>query len=280
MALRRQRWTGVRIAQTTGLSRHPQPRPRPGVDTPHPPLRTSPSRRLAAPRHQRLARIAKLRPPLTGDPRDETRGAGWEMLHGAIDDHSRIASTALYANERADAAVHFLRAAVAYYRRLGIRRVLTDKAPCDYWSAFARTGRQLGRRHLRTRTLHPAHQWQCRTLHPDRPARVGLCPHLPELSRSRRRTLAAPVQLAPPACWSGPVTTYQPFRSLWEQPLETPDLQTLLRGCEKLRIFPCKLLFLLILKYKYERNTKLSFGVRHVRTTSVGFTSYFDLTLG
>ena len=40
---------------------------------------------------KKLARIVKPGHRITGDPRDETRGAGWEFLYVAIDDHSRIA---------------------------------------------------------------------------------------------------------------------------------------------------------------------------------------------
>lgn len=46
----------------------------------------------------------------------------------AIDDHARIAFTAIHADERTPSAVQFLRDAVAYYARLGVtvRRLLTD----------------------------------------------------------------------------------------------------------------------------------------------------------
>ena len=167
LTLRRQRWTGARIAQTTGLSRatisrvlrrHRLSRVR-DLDP------AIPVRRYEHPHPgdllhldtKKLARIAKPGHRLTGDPRDETRGAGWEMLHVAIDDHSRIAFSQLHPNERATSTVAFLRAAVAYYQRLGIsiRRVLTDNAPCYYSDLFAAACRELGIRHLRTRPYTP-----------------------------------------------------------------------------------------------------------------------------
>src|SRR5271157_5355860 len=142
LLLRRQRWTGVRIAQTTALSRATVSR----ILRRHwlsrmrdlaPPV---PVRRYEHPfpgdllhlDTKKLARIAKPGHRLTGDPRDETRGAGWEMLHVAIDDHSRIAFSQLQSDEPAPSTVAFLGAAVAYYARFGIpiRRVLTDNAPC------------------------------------------------------------------------------------------------------------------------------------------------------
>ena len=167
LMLRRQRWTGVRIAQHLGLSRATVSRilrrhklsrmrdlqPAPPVvryEHPHP-------GDLLHLDTKKLARIVKPGHGITGDPRDETRGAGWEILHVAIDDHSRISFTHMHPDERAQSTVAFLYAAVAYYRRFGItiRRVLTDNAPCYYSRLFARACRQLGLRHLRTRPYTP-----------------------------------------------------------------------------------------------------------------------------
>ena len=167
LVLRRQRWTGVRIAQTTGLSpatvsrilrRHRLSRIR-DLEA------AVPVRRYEHPHPgdllhldtKKLARIVKPGHRLTRDPRDETRGAGWEVLHVAIDDHSRIAFSQLHPDERAPSTVAFLRAAVAYYARFGItiRRLLTDNGPCYYSHAFAAACRQLGIRHRRTRPYTP-----------------------------------------------------------------------------------------------------------------------------
>ena len=167
LGLRQQFWTGVRIARSTGLSpatvsrilrRHRLSRARdlqPKI----------PVRRYEHPHPgdllhldtKKLARIARPGHRLTGNPRDETRGAGWEVLHVAIDDHSRIAFSQLHPNERADSTVRFLHAAVAYYQRFGIRirRLLTDNAPCYYSDAFAAACRDLGIHHLRTRPYTP-----------------------------------------------------------------------------------------------------------------------------
>ena len=167
LVLRRQRWTGVRIAQTTGLSRATVSRilRRHKLNRMRDLEPVLPVRRYEHPHPgdllhldiKKLARIAKPGHRLTGDPRDETRGAGWERLHVAIDDHSRIAFSQLHADERAPATVAFLRAAVAYYARFGIRirRVLTDNGPCYYSRLFAAACQQLGIRHLRTRPYTP-----------------------------------------------------------------------------------------------------------------------------
>ncbi len=167
LALRRQRWTAVRIAQTTDCSpatisrilrRHKLSRVR--DLQPVLPVRRYEHAHPGDLLHidtKKLARIVKPGHRLTGNPRDETRRAGWEVLHVAIDEHSRMAFSALHPNERASCAVAFLHDAVGYYARLGfpIRRVLTDNAPCYYSRQFAHACRQLGIRHLRTRPYTP-----------------------------------------------------------------------------------------------------------------------------
>jgi len=166
-SLRRERWTGVRIAQASGLSRatvsriltrlrlnrwqHLEP-PIPVVRYEHP----SPGDLL----HidiKKFARIVKPGHRITGNPLDETRGAGWEFLYVAVDDHSRIAFTAILPDEKAASSCRFLHQAVAYFARLGIvaRRVMSDNGPCFYAKRFARTCRTLQLKHIRTRIYTP-----------------------------------------------------------------------------------------------------------------------------
>lgn len=75
----------------------------------------------------------------------------------AIDDHSRIAFSAIYPHEQQAAAVAFPRAAVAYYARLGIsfRAVLTDNGPAYRSGAFARACARLRLKHRFTRPYTP-----------------------------------------------------------------------------------------------------------------------------
>lgn len=63
----------------------------------------------------------------------------WEHVHVAIDDYSRIASSAIYPDETQASALAFLTTALAYYARLGIRftDVLTGKGPAYRSRAFA-----------------------------------------------------------------------------------------------------------------------------------------------
>ena len=166
-ALRRERWTGVRIAQATGLSRATVSRllvrlklnKAKMLEPPIPVVRYE----HAAPGDmlhldiKKFARIVKAGHRITGNPQDETRGAGWEFLYVAVDDHSRVAYTALYPDEKADSSASFLAEAVAYFQRFGIttRRVLTDNGPCFYAHRFAHACRHLGITHKRTRIYTP-----------------------------------------------------------------------------------------------------------------------------
>ena len=64
--------------------------------------------------------------------RDHTRGAGWEFLHIAIDDHSRCAFAQLLPDETARSAIAFLHAALAFFQAHGIaaQRLYSDNGSC------------------------------------------------------------------------------------------------------------------------------------------------------
>jgi transposase InsO family protein len=82
---------------------------------------------------------------------------GWEYVHIAVDDYSRLAYAEVLGDEKAATAVAFLRRAVAYYRRYGIavERILTDNGSCYRGTIHALACRALGIRHTRTRPYRP-----------------------------------------------------------------------------------------------------------------------------
>jgi transposase InsO family protein len=82
---------------------------------------------------------------------------GWEYVHVAIDDYSRLAYAEVLTDERASTAAGFLERAVAFYRRHGIvvERVLSDNGSCYRSLIHALACRRLGIRHLRTRPYRP-----------------------------------------------------------------------------------------------------------------------------
>jgi transposase InsO family protein len=82
---------------------------------------------------------------------------GWEYVHVAVDDYSRLAYAEVLLDEKASTAAGFLRRASVFYRRHGIRveRILTDNGSCYRGVVHAVACRQLGVRHIRTRPYRP-----------------------------------------------------------------------------------------------------------------------------
>jgi transposase InsO family protein len=82
---------------------------------------------------------------------------GWEYVHIAIDDYSRLAYAEVLSDESASTAIAFLRRALAYYRRHGIHvdRILTDNGSCYRATIHALACRRLRIKHTRTRPYRP-----------------------------------------------------------------------------------------------------------------------------
>jgi transposase InsO family protein len=82
---------------------------------------------------------------------------GWEYVHIAVDDYSRLAYAEVLADEKATTAVGFLDRAVRFFGRHGIRveRVLTDNGSAYRAAVHALACRRLKIRHLRTRPYRP-----------------------------------------------------------------------------------------------------------------------------
>jgi transposase InsO family protein len=96
--------------------------------------------------------------PRRRDAAGRDRGTiGWEFVHVAVDDHSRLAYAEVLADEKATTAIGFLNRAVAFFARYGIQveRVLTDNGSAYVSLVHALACRQLGIRHLRTRPRRP-----------------------------------------------------------------------------------------------------------------------------
>ena len=85
------------------------------------------------------------------------RGIGWEFVHVAVDDASRLAYVEVLPDEGGVTATQFLWRARAWFRRHGIRvrRVLTDNGAGYLSDRFARLCRSTGVRPLRTRPYTP-----------------------------------------------------------------------------------------------------------------------------
>ena len=82
---------------------------------------------------------------------------GWEYVHVAIDDATRLAYIEVLPDEKAITAVGFLRRAVKHYASYGItvERLITDNGSAYRSTVHAIACRTLGIRHLRTRPYRP-----------------------------------------------------------------------------------------------------------------------------
>ena len=85
------------------------------------------------------------------------KGGGWELMHVAIDDASRVTYAEILSDEKAAAAAGFLDRAVAWFRFHGVNveRVMTDNGPAYLSKDFAALCRALAIKHIRTRPYTP-----------------------------------------------------------------------------------------------------------------------------
>jgi transposase InsO family protein len=167
-ALRRQRLTGRRIAQRLGLPAARVHRALrrlllgrlKALDVPLPPRRyqwETPGDLL----HLDIKKLGRFGRPghrVHGDRRKgRTRGAGWDFVHVAIDDASRIAFSRILPDERGESVAAFLSAALAFYKALGItvRRIMTDNGSGYVSKIFRKACAEAGLRHIRTRPYTP-----------------------------------------------------------------------------------------------------------------------------
>jgi transposase InsO family protein len=82
---------------------------------------------------------------------------GWEFVHIAVDDHTRLAYAEVLSDERATTAISFLRRAIAFYHRHGItvERLMTDNGNAYRSAVHAIACRALAIKHIRTRPYRP-----------------------------------------------------------------------------------------------------------------------------
>jgi transposase InsO family protein len=164
LALRRLRYNGWRIAHELKISRATVSRVlrRAGMNRlrsldPPPPVIRYEHKHPGDLIHFDIKRLARIRKPghrVTGDRRKKACGVGWEYLHVAVDDHSRIAFSALLPDQTHHSSMRFFLMARAFYARFGIsiRRVLTDNGSCYRHWLFRKL---LCRQHVKHRFTRP-----------------------------------------------------------------------------------------------------------------------------
>ena len=99
----------------------------------------------------------------TRDRRSRQRGSGWEVLHVAIDDATRLVYAELLPDERGRTTARFLVRALRWFRGQGVsvRRILTDNGSPYVSRVLRRAVRRLGLRHSRTRPYRPQTNGKC-----------------------------------------------------------------------------------------------------------------------
>lgn len=201
---------------------------------------------------KKLGRFERVGHRITGDRTGQSnaRGVGWEFVHIAIDDASRVAVTGISLDEKAVSAIAALRSAVAYCQSpdITVTRVMTDNGSCYKSFAFATACRELALKHICTKPYTPktngkAERFIQTTLREWAYARAYHTsePHL-------RATQVPParmdphVQSAPPARQSKLKTTHQPPWAAKGQPVEVPQLDVLRAGpLSNFRAAACRL---------------------------------------
>ncbi len=167
LALRRRKLPGFQIARAAKISRASVSRllrrhaKKLAALQPPPPLCRSEREHPGELIHfdiKQLARIVRPGHRVTGDRQhDHTPGAGWEFLHIAIDDHSRVGFAQLLPDQTARCAITFLHAALAFFARHGVtaQRIYSDNGSCYRAQAMAAAVTALGLKHRFTRPYTP-----------------------------------------------------------------------------------------------------------------------------
>ena len=167
-ALRRQRVTGKQIANEVGVSPATVSRVlrRLGLNNlkalePAEPVRRYEREHPGELIHidiKKLGRFVRTGHRITRDrQKGESRGAGHEFVHVAIDDASRLAFSQIRPDEKKESAIAFLKDTVTYYRSLGMKvtGIMTDNGSCYRAKAFAKMCRRLRLKHIFTRPYRP-----------------------------------------------------------------------------------------------------------------------------
>lgn len=180
--------TVARVCAESGLSRMSS------IDPPPPPAVRYERAKAGELLHidiKKLGRIGRVGHRITNDRTVRARNVGWDYVHVAIDDASRVGYVEILADECAATASGFLKRAVEWFakREVRIERVLTDNGVAYRAHQFAATCCALEIKHKRTRPYRPQtngkaerfiqtllREWAYRFAYPTSDARRALLP--------------------------------------------------------------------------------------------------------
>jgi transposase InsO family protein len=168
-ALRRQRYVSAQIAAELGISPATVSRilRRLGLNSlkalePAEPVRRYEREQPGELIHidiKKLGRFDRIGHRITGDRtgQSNSRGVGWEYVHLAIDDHSRVAYSEILPDEKRRSCLRFLCNALRFFRLHGVKvqRVMTDNGVSFRSHRYAKALRLLRIKHLRTKPYTP-----------------------------------------------------------------------------------------------------------------------------
>jgi len=145
-----------------------------------------------------------------GRRRGQHKHPGWEALHVAIDDHSRMAFTQILPDQKTHTTIAFLKHAVEFFARHGIpiRALLTDNGSSYRSHLFRRACDEMGLQHRRTRPYSPQTNGKAERFIQTALREWAYSTHWPD---SQQRNLA----LAP---WTDYYNRQRPHGSLHYQP--------------------------------------------------------------
>jgi transposase InsO family protein len=126
-----------------------------------------------------------------GGHRDRRHGMGYDFIHVAVDDYSRLAYVEIHADERADTAVRFTSRALAWFQGVGVsvQQIMSDNGACYRSRAFRQLLDGQHITHTRTRPYRPqtngkaerfnrtlGHEWAYTRLYPSNQDRLQALP--------------------------------------------------------------------------------------------------------
>jgi transposase InsO family protein len=106
---------------------------------------------------KKLGRFHRVGSRITGTHQKRSHGAGFEVAHVCIDDHSRLAYAEVLPNERKETTTAFLSRALDHFQALGVSvaRIMTDNGSAYRSFPIADLCRSRRMRHIFTRPYTP-----------------------------------------------------------------------------------------------------------------------------
>lgn len=165
--LRRQRMTGAAIARRLKLARSSVAGwlARLGMGRlklldPKPPVQRYERERAGELIHidiKKLGRFNRIGHRISGERRPGNQRRGWDFVHVAIDDATRIAYVDVLPDEKKESAKAFLERALRWLKqqRIDVQQVMTDNGACYRSKLFTQALCDAHIRHLRTRPYTP-----------------------------------------------------------------------------------------------------------------------------